>query len=141
MSEIMARQPEAASKTPPPRWTCRSCNYDHTSQSEALMTVCAACCTPKALPPHRRSVSFSDVQTIDVVAPANKWPDGEHRGMRVKIARDDVDWSKVLKRPDDDGPHVLGVALDYDGRAYEVRVLDAYTAWLPRYRFSVVSDS
>jgi hypothetical protein len=33
------------------------------------------------------------------------------------------------------------VALDYDGRAYEVRVLDAYTAWLPRYRFSVVADS
>ena len=105
------------------------------------MTVCAACCTPKAPPPHRRSVSFSDVQTIDVVAPANKWPAGERRGMRVKIARDDVDWSKVLNRTDDDGPHVLGVALDYDGRAYEVRVLDAYTAWLPRYRFSVVSDS
>ena len=102
------------------------------------MTVCAACLTPKA------RVSFSDVQTIDVVAPANKWPDGERRGMRVKIARDDVDWSKVVqqKRPEDiDGPHVLGVALDYDGRAYEVRVLDAYTAWLPRYRFSVVSDS
>ena len=53
----------------------------------------------------------------------------------------DVDWSKVEKRPDDNEPHVLGVALDYDGRAYEVRVLDAYTAWLPRYRFSVVSDS
>ena len=105
------------------------------------MTVCAACCTPKAPPPHRRSVSFSDVQTIDVVAPANKWPDGERRGMRVKIARDDVDWSKVEKRPENDPEHVLGVALDYDGRAYEVRVLDAYTAWLPRYRFSVVSDS
>ena len=47
----------------------------------------------------------------------------------------------MLKRPDNDPEHVLGVALDYDGRAYEVRVLDAYTAWLPRYRFSVVSDS
>ena len=105
------------------------------------MTVCAACCTPKAPPPHRRSVSFSDVQTIDVVAPANKWPAGERRGMRVKIARDDVDWSRVLKRLDNDPEHVLGVALDYDGRAYEVRVLDAYTAWLPRYRFSVVSYS
>ena len=99
------------------------------------MTVCAACLTPKA------RVSFSDVQTIDVVAPANKWPAGERRGMAVKIARDDVDWAKVLKRPDDNEPHVLGVALDYDGRAYEVRVLDAYTAWLPRYRFSVVSDN
>ena len=99
------------------------------------MTVCAACCTPKA------RVSFSDVQTIDVVAPANKWPAGERRGMRVKIARDDVDWARVPKRPDNDPEHVLGVALDYDGRAYEVRVLDAYTAWLPRYRFSVVSDS
>ena len=99
------------------------------------MTVCAACLTPKA------RVSFSDVQTIDVVAPANKWPDGERRGMRVKIARDDVDWSRVLKRPDNDPEHVLGVAHDYDGRAYAVRVLDAYTAWLPRYRFSVVSDS
>ena len=137
----MMRQPEAASKTPPPRWTCRSCNYDHTSQSEALMTVCAACCTPKAPPPHRRSVSFSDVETVDTIEPANKWPDGERRGMRVKIARDDVDWSRVPKRPDNDPEHVLGVALDYDGRAYEVRVLDAYTAWLPRYRFSVVSDS
>ena len=106
------------------------------------MTVCAACCTPKSPPPHRRSVSFSRKVTVDVVEPAtNAWPAGERRGMRVKIARDDVDWSKVLKRPDDDGPHVLGVALDYDGRAYEVRVLDAYTAWLPRYRFSVVSDS
>ena len=98
------------------------------------MTVCAACLTPKA------RVSFSDVQTIDVVAPASKWPAGERRGMRVKIARDDVDWSRVPKRPDNE-EHVLGVALDYDGRAYEVRVLDAYTAWLPRYRFSVVSDS
>ena len=139
------RQPEAASKTTPPRWTCRSCNYDHTSQSEVAMTVCAACCTPKAPPPHRRSVSFSDVETVDTIEPAaNDWPDAERRGMRVKIARDDVDWSKVVqqKRPEDiDGPHVLGVALDYDGRAYEVRVLDAYTAWLPRYRFSVVSDS
>ena len=109
------------------------------------MTVCAACCTPKAPPPHRRSVSFSNVATVDTIEPAtSKWPAGEHRGMRVKIARDDVDWSKVVqqKRPEDiDGPHVLGVALDYDGRAYEVRVLDAYTAWLPRYRFSVVSDS
>ena len=105
------------------------------------MAVCAACCTPKAPPPHRRSVSFSDVDTIDVVEPANEWPDAERRGMRVKLARDDVDWSKVQKRPDDNEPHVLGVALDYDGRAYEVRVLDAYTAWLPRYRFSVVSDS
>ena len=106
------------------------------------MTVCAACCTPKAPPPHRRSVSFSDVDTIDVVEPANEWPDAERRGMRVKIARDDVDWSKVVqqKRPDND-EFVPGVALDYDGRAYEVRVLDAYTAWLPRYRFSVVSDS
>ena len=132
------------------------------------MTVCAACCTPKAPPPHRRSVSFSDVakidvvepaaskwpavehrrsvsfsdvETVDTIEPANKWPAGERRGMRVKIARDDVDWSKVPKRPDDNEPHVLGVALDYDGRAYAVRVLDAYTAWLPRYRFSVVSDS
>ena len=119
------------------------------------MTVCAACCTPKAPPPHRRSVSFSDVakidvvepaaskwpavehrrsvsfsdvETVDTIEPANKWPDGERRGMRVKIARDDVDWSRVPKRPDNDPEHVLGVALDYDGRAYEVRVLDAYTA-------------
>ena len=109
------------------------------------MTVCAACCTPKAPPPHRRSVSFSDVDTIETIEPStDEWPDAERRGMRVKIARDDVDWAKVVqqKRPEDiDGPHVLGVALDYDGRAYEVRVLDAYTAWLPRYRFSVVSDS
>ena len=108
------------------------------------MTVCAACCTPKAPPAHRRSVSFSDVDTIETIEPSTSWPDAERRGMRVKIARDDVDWSKVVqqKRPEDiDGPHVLGVALDYDGRAYEVRVLDAYTAWLPRYRFSVVSDS
>ena len=44
------------------------------------MTVCAACCTPKAPPPHRRSVSFSDVDTIDVVEPANEWPDAERRG-------------------------------------------------------------
>ena len=105
------------------------------------MTVCAACCTPKAPPAHRRSVSFSDVDTIETIEPSTSWPDAERRGMRVKIARDDVDWSKVPKRPDHDGPHVLGVALDYDGRAYAVRVLDAYTAWLPRYRFSVVSDS
>ena len=107
------------------------------------MTVCAACLTPKAPPPHRRSVSFSDVETVDTIEPAaNAWPDAERRGMRVKLARDDVDWAKVQKRPEDiDGPHVLGVALDYDGRAYEVRVLDAYTAWLPRYRFSVVSNS
>ena len=140
---MTTREPEAAPSTAPQRWTCRSCNYDHTSQSEALMTVCAACSTPKAPPPHRRSVSFSDVETVDTIEPAtDAWPDAEHRGMRVKIARDDIDWSKVSgKRPDDDGPHVLGVALDYDGRAYEVRVLDAYTAWLPRYRFSVVSDS
>ena len=137
---MTTREPEAAPSTAPQRWTCRSCNYDHTSQSEALMTVCAACCTPKAPPPHRRSVSFCDVQTIDVVAPANKWPAGERRGMRVKIARDDVDWARVPKRPDND-EYAFGVALDYDGRAYEVRVLDAYTAWLPRYRFSVVSDS
>jgi hypothetical protein len=133
--------PGAAPSAAPPRWTCRSCNYDHTSQSEALMTVCAACCTPKAPPPHRRSVSFSDVETVDTIEPANAWPDAERRGMRVKISRDDVDWSKVPTKLDNDGPHVLGVALDYDGRAYEVRVLDAYTAWLPRYRFSVVSDS
>ena len=106
------------------------------------MTVCAACSTPKAPPPHRRSVSFSDVETVDTIEPAtNDWPDAERRGMRVKIARDDVDWSKVPTKLDNDGPHVLGVALDYDGRAYEVRVLDAYTAWLPRYRFSVVADS
>jgi len=135
MSAMTAPTPGAAPSAPPPRWTCRSCNYDHTSSTEVKMTVCAACLTPKA------RVSFSDVQTIDVVAPANKWPDGERRGMRVKIARDDVDWSKVEKRPENDPEHVLGVALDYDGRAYEVRVLDAYTAWLPRYRFSVVSDS
>ena len=141
MSTTTTPTPGAAPATAPLRWTCRSCNYDHTSQSEALMTVCAACCTPKAPPPHRRSVSFSDVETVDTIEPANKWPDGERRGMRVKIARDDVDWSRVPKRPDNDPEHVLGVALDYDGRAYEVRVLDAYTAWLPRYRFSVVSDS
>ena len=142
MSTQILREPEAAPSTKlPTRWTCRSCNYDHTSSTEVAMTVCAACLTPKAPPPHRRSVSFSDVQTIDVVAPANKWPDGERRGMRVKIARDDVDWSRVPKRPDNCPEHVLGVALDYDGRAYEVRVLDAYTAWLPRYRFSVVSDN
>ena len=106
------------------------------------MTVCAACSTPRAPPPHRRSVSFSDVDTIETIEPSTSWPDAERRGMRVKIARDDVDWAKVQKRPENiDGPHVLGVALDYDGRAYEVRVLDAYTAWLPRYRFSVVADS
>ena len=82
-----------------PRWTCWSCNYDRTSQSEALMTVCAACCTPKApSPPHRRSVSFSDVETVDTIEPANGGPDAERRGMRVKIARDDVDWSQVEKR-------------------------------------------
>ena len=141
MSAMATTTPGAAPSAPPPRWTCRSCNYDHTSSTEVKMTVCAACCTPKPPSPHRRSVSFSDVQTIDVVAPANKWPAGERRGMRVKIARDDVDWSRVLKRLDNDPEHVLGVALDYDGRAYEVRVLDAYTAWLPRYRFSVVSDN
>jgi hypothetical protein len=143
MSATTTPTPGAAPATAPLRWTCRSCNYDHTSQSEALMTVCAACLTPKAPPPHRRSVSFSDVETVDTIEPAaNAWPDAERRGMRVKLARDDVDWAKVQKRPEDiDGPHVLGVALDYDGRAYEVRVLDAYTAWLPRYRFSVVADS
>ena len=133
----------ALPSTAPQRWTCRSCNYDHTSSTEVAMTACAACQTPKT-PTHRRSVSFSDVETVDAVEPASNWPDAERRGMRVKIARDDVDWAKVVqqKRPEDiDGPHVLGVALDYDGRAYEVKVLDAYTAWLPRYRFSVVSDS
>ena len=145
MNATTTSTPGAAPSAPTPRWTCRSCNYDHTSSTEVAMTVCAACCTPKApSPPHRRSVSFSDVDTIETIEPStSNWPDAERRGMRVKIARDDVDWAKVVqqKRPDHDGPHVLGVALDYDGRAYEVCVLDAYTAWLPRYRFSVVADS
>ena len=78
------------------RWTRRSCNYDHTSQSEALMTVCAACLTPKA-PPRRRSVSFSDVETATLSSPPPTRPDAERRGMRVKLARDDVDWAKVRR--------------------------------------------
>ena len=67
MSATTTPTPGAAPPTTPPRWTCRSCNYDHTSQSEVAMTVCATCCTPKAPPAHRRSVSFSDVETVDTI--------------------------------------------------------------------------